>query len=175
VTIQSGIDPTIGATKAHAMTKPAWRATLARVWRTQDFWAGVVFVVAGAVGLYLSQNLSFGTSTRMGAGYLPRVLSWSVLGLGVVLCVRSLIGGAAVDRDFRYRPIVLVLAGIGVFGILIERGGLAITVFVTALVTTTALRDIRWIEAVIFSAGIALFSVLVFVQGLNLPIPTWPR
>ena len=175
MTTQSGIDPALGARETHVVNQPVRPAALGRVLRSQDFWAGVLFILAGAVGLYLAKDLTFGTSTRMGAGYLPRVLSWGVLGLGVALCVRGAISGALVDSTLRYRPIVLVLAGIGVFGLLIERGGLAITVFVTAMVTSVALRDIRWIEAIIFSLGIAVFSVLVFVQGLNLPIPTWPR
>jgi hypothetical protein len=175
VTTQTGIDPVLGARETHAVNQPVRSGALGRIVRSQDFWAGVLFIIAGAVGLYLAKDLTFGTSTRMGAGYLPRVLSWGVLGLGVGLGVRGFISGAMVDGSLRYRPIVFVLAGITVFGILIERGGLAITVFVTAMVTSSALRDIRWIEAIIFSVGIAVFSVLVFVQGLNLPIPTWPR
>jgi hypothetical protein len=148
---------------------------MARLVRRQDFWAGIMFVACGIIGLYLAKDLTFGTATRMGAGYLPRVLSWGVLGLGVIVLVRGFFGGAIIEGQWQFRPIVFVLAGIGLFGLMIERAGLAITVFVVAIVTSAALRDIRWIEAVIFGVAIATFSVLVFVTGLKLPLPVWPR
>jgi hypothetical protein len=150
-------------------------AAILKILKRQDFWAGLLFILCGAVGLYLAKDLTFGTATRMGAGYLPRVLSWMVVGLGIAVLLRGLVGGAVADGAWRLRPLIFVLVGIGVFGLMIERAGLAITVFAVALVTSSALRDIRWIEAIIFGAAIAAFSVLVFVTGLKLPLPIWPR
>jgi putative tricarboxylic transport membrane protein len=111
----------------------------------------------------------------MGAGYLPRVLSWGMGGLGATIMVRGFFSGEAVATDFRYRPVFLILASIGVFGLLIERSGLALSVFVSTLVASSALREVRWIEAIIFGVVMAAFSALVFVVGLKLPIPIWPR
>jgi hypothetical protein len=151
------------------------RGAFAAMVRRQDFWAGLLFILCGAVGLYLAKDLTFGTSTRMGAGYLPRVLSWGVLGLGIIVLVRGYFAGNKVEIDFRYRPVILVLGSIAVFGLMIERAGLAFTVFVATIVASAGLRDVRWIEGVIFAAVLAAFSVLVFVMGLKLPIPMWPR
>ena len=172
-----GIDRTMPRADTSAVGQPRAlpEAALSRILRRQDFWAGALFILCGVVGLWLAKDLTFGTPTRMGAGYLPRVLSWGVLGLGVAVLMRGFVGGTNVEGQWQFRPIVFVLGGIGVFGLLIERAGLAITVFVVAMVTSAALRDIRWIEAVIFAVGIATFSVLVFVTGLKLPLPVWPR
>jgi hypothetical protein len=175
VTTPAGIKHAVRRADSAVAPPSATSAAILRILKRQDFWAGLLFIVCGAVGLYLAKDLTFGTATRMGAGYLPRVLSWMVVGLGIAVLLRSLIGGGVAEGAWRFRPLVFVLAGIGVFGLMIERVGLALTVFVVALVTSSALRDIRWIEATIFAVVIATFSVLVFVTGLKLPLPVWPR
>ena len=43
-----------------------------------------------ALGLWLSRDYPIGTALRMGTGYVPRLLCWLLLGLGVIVLVQGL-------------------------------------------------------------------------------------
>ena len=42
--------------------------------------AGLLFIAVAAIGLWASRNYPIGTTTRMGTGYVPRLLCWILLG-----------------------------------------------------------------------------------------------
>ena len=52
--------------------------------------AGLMFIGVAALGLWLSRNYPIGTALRMGTGYVPRLLCWMLLGLGVVIFLQGL-------------------------------------------------------------------------------------
>ena len=52
--------------------------------------AGLMFVAVGALGLWISRDYPIGTALRMGTGYVPRLLCWVLLGLGVVIFLQGL-------------------------------------------------------------------------------------
>lgn len=144
-----------------------------RVKSPQDFWAGVLFMAFGALALYLGQSYAFGTVTRMGPGFLPIVLAWIVVALGAIILIRGLtIDGAAIARG-QLRPQFFILLAIVLFGLLIERIGLAPTIFVVTLVASMASPEIRWKEAAALGIGAAIFSVLLFIKLLGQAMPAW--
>ena len=49
----------------------------------KDVLAGLLFIAVAVLGLWASRNYPIGTATRMGTGYVPRLLCWILLGLGV--------------------------------------------------------------------------------------------
>jgi len=57
----------------------------------KDFWAGLMFIVAGIAFAWGATNYSFGQSARPGPGYFP-------FGLGLLLAV---LGGALARGDLR--------------------------------------------------------------------------
>ncbi|HEV2574978.1 MAG TPA: tripartite tricarboxylate transporter TctB family protein [Beijerinckiaceae bacterium] len=144
-----------------------------RVKSPQDFWAGVLFICFGALALYLGQSYAFGTVTRMGPGFLPTVLAWIVVGLGAIIVVRGMaVDGTAIARG-QLRPQFFILLAIVLFGLLIERVGLAPTIFIVTLVASMASTEIRWKEAVALGVGAAIFSVLLFIKLLGQAMPAW--
>ena len=49
----------------------------------KDFWTGVLYFSFGAVAFWVARDYSFGTASRMGAGYFPTVLSGLLMFFGV--------------------------------------------------------------------------------------------
>jgi hypothetical protein len=146
---------------------------MVRVKSPQDFWAGVLFVMFGCAALWIGRGYAFGTSSKMGPGYLPAVLSWALLLVGGVLVVRALaIEGPAIERS-RLWPQLLILASIVVFALTIERLGLALAVVAVTIMAALASREVRPIEALALALGLALICVVLFVQMLGQPFAVW--
>lgn len=141
----------------------------------KDFFAGLLFIAVGALGAVLASRYPYGSATRMGPGYLPTVLSFCTMLLGLVVLVRSFaIDGEPVAR-LVWRPLVLILAAIVVFGLAIPSGGLVLAVIASTIVGGLASRDMGWIELIALSIGLSAFCAVVFVYGLGQPIELWPH
>ena len=148
----------------------------------------------GIAGVWFARDYAYGSALRMGPGYLPTVLSWCTALLGAIVFVRAfLISGPALE-GLEWRPLILVLASIIVFGVRIgglrvrplelpgwkfgglEIGssGLVLAIIATTIVGGLASRELGRLEMVVLSFAIAIFCALVFVTGLGQPIDLWP-
>lgn len=145
-----------------------------RIRNQQDFVAGLMFIAFGAVGAWVATKYPFGTSVRMGPGYLPVVLSWCMITLGGIITARSLIFPGAGIVQIKLRPLLFVLGAVLVYAYSIERLGIAISVFLVTLLSAAANTGVRWIETVVLGAGLVVFCILVFIHGLSLPLSIWP-
>jgi len=142
-----------------------------RVRNAKDLLAGCLFLAFGAAFLVLAQDYELGSARRMGPGYFPVVLSIVLMGIGLATVVRSFVVPGLPVRDIAGRALVLVTAGIVLFGLLIERAGLGIAVAALVLAAAPASRKARPLSALLLAAGLGGFCVLVFVKGLGLPFP----
>jgi hypothetical protein len=139
----------------------------------QDLGAGLVFVAIGVAGIVFGQDLAFGSAARMGPGYFPLVLSTLIIAIGVVLAARGLlVDGPSIER-IHVRPLFAILAAILLFGVLIERIGLALTAALLTIGAAYARRDVNLKETLLLAAGLSLFAVAVFVYALSQPLPAW--
>ena len=146
---------------------------MVRVKSPQDFWAGILFVMFGCAALWIGRGYAFGTSSKIGPGFLPAVLSWALLLVGGVLVARALaIEGPAIEHS-RLWPQLFILASIVVFAFTIERLGLALTVVAVTITASLASREVRPIEALALALGLALLCVVLFVQMLGQPFTVW--
>ncbi len=140
----------------------------------KDFWAGVMFLAFAAVALYVSRTYSLGTAVRMGPGYFPMLLGGVLAVIGAILVVRSLVISGDPIGHMRVLPLVLVAVAAVLFGVLLPRLGLVVTLPVVIVVAALAsVQSRRW-EVLLLSVLLTVFSALVFVYGLRLPIPLWP-
>src|SRR5688500_7275474 len=115
-----------------------------RVKNPQDFWAGALFIVFGGIALWVGRNYNMGSIVRMGPGYLPRVLAASLVAIGLFLTLRGVaINGPAIQPSL-YRPQIFILLAIVIFGLMIERFGLAPAVLVTTVFAALASDEIKW-------------------------------
>jgi uncharacterized membrane protein YidH (DUF202 family) len=144
-----------------------------RIKSPQDLGAAVVFIAIGIAGVYFGRELQFGTAARMGPGYFPVLLSWVIIGIGVIVGFKALtIEGPRIE-PLQLRPIFIIVAAILAFGYLIDRIGLAITAVLLTVLAGFARRDMNLLETILLGAGLALFSVLLFVYALSQPFPAW--
>jgi Tripartite tricarboxylate transporter TctB family len=140
----------------------------------KDFWAGVMFIAFAAVALYVSRNYSLGTAVRMGPGYFPILLGGVLALVGAILVVRSLVIAGDPIGHVQVLPLVVVAVAVVLFGVLLPRLGLAITLpLVIAVAALASVQSRRW-EVLILALVLTVFSALVFIYGLRLPIPLWP-
>ncbi|MDB5602566.1 MAG: Tripartite tricarboxylate transporter TctB family [Xanthobacteraceae bacterium] len=147
--------------------------------RRKNVLAGLFFIGVAVFGLWLSRNYSIGTATRMGTGYVPRLLLWLLLVLGGGVLVQGL--RAAREDMFpqpggilRFWPLVAVTLAMVAFGLALERLGLVIAVALLLGIGSLAERNLRLWETVAATVLLILLSWLIFILGLGLAIPLWP-
>lgn len=140
----------------------------------QDIAAGVFFIALGAAGLALGWDYPFGTTARMGAGFVPKLLCGLLVGAGVVVAAVGVIRRAEPMTRWHLRPLFLVLASVLVFGGLIEWGGLVPATIGMVLVAAAASTETRWLETTVVSVVLAGASVLIFIKALGLVMKILP-
>ena len=140
----------------------------------KDFYAGLLFIAFGMAAIAIGSNYALGTAARMGPGYFPRILGILLVVLGAVLLLRAVrIQGAQVPR-FKWRPTLVVLGSVVVFGYIVEHAGLLISTVILIVGASAASHEFRWKEALISGIFFALLAIAVFVLGLKLQLPVWP-
>lgn len=144
---------------------------------SQDVLLGLFFSVIGAVSAWIALSYPFGTSSRMGPGYFPIIISSLLVVTGLLVLLRARLGEAEAVPTIRWRPLVIVPVAILVFGLALETLGLPLAVLL--LLVLSATTSVRFRLDWKAFAGAAVFAGLcsiVFVELLGLPIPivgTW--
>jgi hypothetical protein len=143
----------------------------------KDFWSGIMFLVVGIGFAVGATNYSMGTAARPGAGYFPLILSTILAILGAIILFKSLTieteGGGRIG-SIAWRPLSIVVGAIILFGVMLPRLGLVVTVPVLITVVSLAGDEFKWRGVIIAAAVLTAFAWIVFVWGLGLTIPLWP-
>jgi len=147
---------------------------VARIRNPKDFWAGVLFILVGAAAIVLGSRYNLGTAARMGPGYFPRILGMLLILLGGILALRALRLQGAPIPAFKWRPTLVVLGSVVIFGLIVTTVGMAISVVILIVLSSAASPEFRPKEAVIAGLLLAALAVGVFVIGLKLQVPIWP-
>ncbi len=144
----------------------------------RDFWSGLLFVIVGVA--FASGSLihySFGSSARPGPGYFPFGLGVLLALLGAAVLFKALTiesdGGQPIG-SVAWRPLLVVVGAIVLFGFALPRLGLAITLPLLIIVSSFASDEFRWRDAILSSVVLTVGSWAIFVWGLSLVIPVWP-
>jgi hypothetical protein len=143
----------------------------------KDFWSGLMFVVVGLAFAWGATFYSFGTSARPGPGYFP-------LGLGVILAALgaiSLFEALTIETEdgepigkFAWKPLGTILVAVLLFGLLLPRLGMALTIPLLVIISSLAGDEFRWRDVLISAAVLSTGSWAIFILGLKLVIPVWP-
>ncbi len=137
--------------------------------------AGLLFAGIGGLALYLGRNYPAGTAFDMGPGYLPRLIAFGLVAIGLAGIVRGALNRNRALPHIVLRPMLWIGASILIFAGLIERAGLFIACLVAVMVAAGAEAQARWREAPLVAFLLAASCVLLFGYGLRLAIPVWPR
>jgi hypothetical protein len=140
----------------------------------KDFVAGLMFVAIGIAAIIIAANYTLGTAARMGPGYFPRILGILMIVLGAVIALRSLRLRGAPIPAWKWRPVIVVLGSVIVFGLIVNHVGLVVSTILLIVMASAASHEFRPKEAVISGILLAILAVGVFVIGLKLQIGIWP-
>ena len=147
---------------------------MSRIRNPKDFWAGFLFVLVGIAAIVLGSRYNLGTAARMGPGYFPRILGLLLIALGGVIAVRGLRTQGIAIPAWRWRPTIVVLFSVVLFGLIVTYVGLALSTVILIIIASTASTEFRWKEALISGVLLAVLAVGVFIIGLKLQLPIWP-
>ena len=139
-----------------------------------DLAFGLFLLALALLGFYATRNLSAGTASDMGAGYVPRALEWALLASGVGYVVKGMLAGFNPMPSFAWRPLLTILAAVAVFALCFQSLGLIIAVIAAILIAGLAQRPVQPHVLLPFGVAVAAFSGLLFVWGLGLPLKLWP-
>lgn len=137
---------------------------------SKDFLSGLMFIAFGLLALYFGQKLAVGTPVRMGPGYVPRMLSLILVGLGVLVCIVTLVTGSEPVEKPKWKPITLVTIGVVAFALLFERAGLLPALVVLIMIASLANEEFKLVEVIGNMVVLAILCTLVFKVGLGMNI-----
>lgn len=140
-----------------------------------DILLGLLFAAIGAAALFIGRDYVFGTSLRMGPGFLPRIVAGGLVLLGLVLVLRGILAGGWVLPVIGWRPILLISLAVIVFAATIDRLGLFIASLLSVAIGACAAQEIRWKELPFVALGLAAFCTILFGYILKISMPVWPQ
>lgn len=138
--------------------------------------AGLTYGLFGALGLILGRGLPAGNAAAMGPGYVPRMVSIALMGIGAIL----VLWGALRSREavrfpaFSWRINALVLGSVIAFAVALERAGLVAATAILVTVAVFAGKKPRAKETLALIGALSALVVLVFVYGLGVHMRVWP-
>lgn len=138
---------------------------------SKDFLSGLLFIVFGAGALYFGRNLAMGTAVRMGPGFVPHMLAYIMIGLGLLIAVVALVTANAeqVEKP-NWKPIVLVTIGIVVFALLFERLGMFPALAALILIASYGGEEFNIWEVIGNIVVLTAMCVVVFKIGLGMNV-----
>jgi hypothetical protein len=147
---------------------------MASIRNPRDFVAGTLFVAIGIAAIVLGSRYTLGTAARMGPGYFPRILGILLIVLGGIVALRALRVRGAPLPAFHWRPFVIVLGSVVLFGAIVQKAGVALATIVLIVTASAASHEFRPRESLVAGIVLAALAVGVFVVGLQLQLPIWP-
>ena len=137
---------------------------------SKDLWSGLMFAGFGVLALYMGSNLSIGTAIRMGPGYVPRMLSYILIAVGIAIVVRAIIApGDLIDR-LRWKPITMITIGVVVFALLFERAGLAPALVGLIFLSALGGQEFKVVETIVSCVVLTALCIVIFKLGLGMNI-----
>jgi len=194
----------------------------------KDIASGVILILFSVVALWLNQDHALGTARRMGPGYMPMLVFWVLLGLGIFVLVLGffngpdplqrwtgiesttialgivagtvaylvshslhpfftstyndlglgmLVGFLVITWSTRWRLIGYICAALCVFCLLLERGGLLLSVAAAIIISALAEPEHRQRPLGVFGIMIFLLALCwwVFIKQLDIRVSVWPQ
>ena len=131
------------------------------------------YVAAGAL------RLGVGSVNKPGAGFIFLWLAVILAGLAVIDLVTTIIENKRKSairkplwKGFRWGKVILVLAGLGVYAIVLDILGFILSTFLVLFFLFKAVEPVRWRDAIIGSVLTIAVVYAVFGIWLKVPFPS---
>jgi hypothetical protein len=148
-----------------------------RIKSERDFWSGLMFLVIGTGFAWGATSYTFGDSARPGPGYFPFGLGVLLALIGALVLFKALSietqGGDPVGA-IAWKPLLIVLGAVAVFGLLLPRLGLVLTLPIMVVIAALAGDEFHLGEALLSALVLTGAAWLIFIKGLGLVLPLWP-
>lgn len=138
-----------------------------------DLVGGLFMTAVGLFfALYGQQHYDFGSSARMGPGYFPVMLGWTLAVLGLLVAVPAWWrrGGPITVQWSNLFWCVLSLVA---FALALRTLGVVLASFLAALISLMP-SAMRLRTRLTVCAVVALLTTLIFPIGLQMILPLWP-
>jgi hypothetical protein len=151
----------------------------------KDFFAGLMFMVAGIAFAWGATNYTIGEGARMGPGYFPLMLGILLALIGIAVVFEALVveteDGEKVGT-FAFRPLGFIIGSNVIFGIMlggipaigIPAMGLIVGIFALTFTASLAADTFKAKEVAVLAAVLAVVSYVAFIVVLKLQFPVWP-
>lgn len=139
---------------------------------TQDAVQGGLFASIGLVAMVMALQYPLGTPGRMGPGFFPVAISGLLSITGIAIILRGWLGSSEAIRIGRWVPLAIVSAAIVVFGFLLDKLGMPLSVLFLCIAAGAA--SIKFSLDWKALAGAVVFSAVcgvLFVSLLGMPVP----
>ena len=137
----------------------------------KDFWSGIMFIFIGCAAMIGARNYPFGSTLRMGPGYLPTLLGGILTLFGMYIGLRGLRRSETMKGGWSWRALVVLPVAMVLFGILMKYAGFIPALMTVIIVSTMASQESRWGEVLLISIGLTALCSAVFIWGLGLTFP----
>ena len=142
-----------------------------------DLWSGIMFMAFGLVFVVFSRQYQMGTAAKMGPGYFPTVLGGLLFVLGLAIGATAY---AKSNREARLAPFglrenALVLGSVLLFAAALGPLGIVLSIVLLVFVSAAASHEFSVRDTVLATIFLLILSYLVFVKGLELQFPVWPK
>jgi len=140
-----------------------------------DHLAGAAFVGFGFLILATSGDLPFGRLSMPGAGFMPTLIAWLLIGLGALLAVRAGESTPIADigwNDFAHALTVIVIAAVSVY--FYESLGFIITMFVMMFALLLLVERRNPVPAALYSLLVVFLAFNLFDNILKAKLPSGP-
>ncbi len=128
---------------------------------------GSLFAAIGLGAVVMGAGYGIGAATAMGPGYFPVLAGGALAVMGLADVVRGLRTQADRFPGLRLWPLAWLASGVVGFGLLIQRGGLLLSLGVLVGCALLAAKRIRPLEALLLFMVLALLASALFVYGLG--------
>ena len=151
----------------------------------KDFFAGLMFMVAGIAFAWGATNYTIGEGARMGPGYFPLMLGILLSIIGVFIVFEAMVveteDGEKIGKA-AWKPLFFIIASNVVFGICLggipkigfPSLGLIVGIYVLTFVASLAGDEHNNKEVAVLATVLAVMSYLAFIVLLKLQFPVWP-
>eukprot|EP01036_Dinobryon_divergens_P041858 gene41858-55523_t len=137
-----------------------------------DLIGGLLMVAAGLFFALYGSRYNFGSASRMGPGYFPVVLGWTLAVLGLLVALPAWWRrGAAVT--VQWGNLGWTIASLLVFAWTLPRVGVVVASALAALLALVpSVMSLR--TRLIVCAVVAVLTTLIFPLALQMSLPIWP-
>ena len=130
-----------------------------------------MFIVIGAVAMYISRNYPYGSALRMGPGYFPTWLGAIMAGLGAWIFIESFFVEGVGMPPWAPRPLLVLTATMCAFGLMMDEFDVGFVPALVVLVAGCGLahHDVKWGEMILLCILLPIFCIALFIYIIGLP------